>query len=367
MTTGTAAKVSSGGATLQGSWQGATGEVRETGFYWGTSSSSLTNELYADSGNSYGSGSFSAALTSLEASTTYWWMAYVVEWNAAAGQYEYRYGEVKSFQTSASASVTSRGYLDCYEVPTVSVSASSSGKESTTGPWWAYDVSSTRKAVTHAYTYSGKQYRNYTCLVDSGKKAPLWTAFVMHDGAYPDNNVGRNTNWREDPAVPSSWQQSGVSGYSKGHMLASNNRQTSVEANKQTFYYTNQAPQYQTGFNDGVWNTLEQAVKSNAPTGRDTLYCVVGVLYEGSTVSDGVPVPSHFYFLLLKGGFDSSGNMTSASGCAYLFTNESHSGEKYTSFITSIDAVEERSGFDFFPRVPSSLQTSAERSTSPLW
>lgn len=366
MTTKSATQVSSGGATLQGSWAGATGAVTETGFYWGTSSSSLTNELYATSGNSTGSGSFSKALASLEPSTTYWYMAYVVEWNQAIGQYEYRYGDVLSFTTSAPSTSVVRRYLDCYEVPAVSVTSSASGTESNIGPWWSYDVSSTRKAVTHAYDDNSEK-RNYTCLVDKDKKAPLWTAFVMQKDAYPDNGVGRNTSWREDPAVPSSWQSSGVSGYSKGHMLASNNRQASVAANKQTFYYTNQAPQYQQGFNDGVWNSLEQAVKSNAPSGRDTLYCVVGLLYENNNTSDGVPVPSHFYFLLLKGGFNTAGTMTSAQGCAYLFTNESHTGKQYSSFITSIDAIEQRTGFDFFPRVPSQLQTQAEQSSSPLW
>jgi DNA/RNA endonuclease G (NUC1) len=189
----------------------------------------------------------------------------------------------------------------------------------------------------------------------------------MHNGAYPRNSVGRHGSWKADPAFESDWQQTGVSNYSKGHFVASNYRQANTDANDETFYYTNQAPQWQESFNSGVWSQLEEDVVAAATTGRDTLYVVVGTLYESNKTSDGIPVPSHFYKLLMKCSFNSSGVMTSASGCAYLFTNEAHSGDSYSSFITTIDAVEQRAGFDFFANVPSSLQASAEASRTPLW
>ena len=69
----------------------------------------------------------------------------------------------------------------------------------------------------------------------------------------------------------------------------------------------------------------------------------------------------------MKCSFNASGEMTSAKGCAYIFTNESHSGMPYSSGITSIDAIEQRAGFDFFARVPEALQKAAERTSSPLW
>ena len=94
-------------------------------------------------------------------------------------------------------------------------------------------------------------------------------------------------------------------------------------------------------------------MKSNAPSGRDTLYVVVGVLYESSKTLDGVPCPSHFYKCLMKCSFDSSGTMTAAKGCAYLFTNEAPR-RNYSQGLTSIDAVEQRSGWDF-ANVPKSL------------
>jgi DNA/RNA endonuclease G (NUC1) len=58
--------------------------------------------------------------------------------------------------------------------------------------------------------------------------------------------------------------------------------------------------------------------------------------------------------------------MTSAKGCAYIYTNESHSGN-YSQGITTIDAIEERAGFDFFANVPAALQTAAEKSSKSIW
>lgn len=155
--------------------------------------------------------------------------------------------------------------------------------------------------------------------------------------------------------------------------MASDYRQSSVMQNKQTFYYSNQAPQWQNSFNQGVWSSLENAVKGNVPSGKDTLYVVTGVLYEGtiktlpSKIGVNVPIPSHFYKCLMMCSFNTSGQMTSAKGCAYVFTNEAHPKMEYSQGITTIDAIEERAGFDFFANVPAALQTAAEKSSKSIW
>ena len=231
--------------------------------------------------------------------------------------------------------------------------------------------------VTHTFQKDGKRVRNWTGLIDKDKQGPLWIAFVMNKDVFPKKDVGRydkyGFGWTVDPAVPSDWQRSVASSqYSRGHFVASDYRQNSIDANAQTFYYTNQTLQWQNSFNSGVWSSLESAVSSNAPSGSDSLYVVVGVLYEGQEkiidTNQGVKasVASHFYKCLMKCSFNSSGTMTAAKGCAYLFTNEAQSGS-YSHGLTSIDAIEQRSGLDFFANVPQNLQDTAESSSTALW
>lgn len=288
----------------------------------------------------------------------------------------------------ASSYVVPRYFLGNYEIPSVGqITVSSNGLEtfgdddSTPARWFEYDLpDSDRKIITHTYRYNGAVSRNYTSMMDRNKRCPLWVAYPMHGVAYVNAGVDRLGSFNErhsyDPAIPASWQSSGstkdgtdASPYSRGHLCASEDRQTTDDANRQTFYYTNQAPQWQSSFNSGVWSSLEGAVQNAAAklTGRDTLYVVSGTLYEngntGASNDNGtVARPSHFYKLLMKCSFDSSGAMTAAKGAAYIYENIAHTGGTYsnTKYRTTIDAIEERTGFDFFAAVPAGLQEPAE-------
>jgi DNA/RNA endonuclease G (NUC1) len=385
VTTGQAVDITSVGALVENRYTGASKGAYDRGIYYGTSANALDKSIALSSSKAK-EGSFRTQLSSLEPETEYYYKAYITVWSDTENKYVDVYGDVKHFTTEAAGNgggggqgggggttVTGLQYLGGYEIPAISLentqSCSASGNETYGNTkWYNYTTTnSNQMVVTHTYAYNSKQYRNYTCLVDKTKKAPLWSAFVMHKGAYPDNNMGRTGSWTVDPGIPASWQQeSSGSGYSRGHFVASNYRQANSDANKQTFYNTNQALQEQNGFNGTLWAKLEQDVVSHAPTGRDTLYVVVGILYENSKTIGGVPCPSHFYKCLMKCSFNEAGAMTAAKGCAYLFTNEAHSGN-YSQGITSIDAVEQRSGWDFFANVPKNLQDTAEAQSASLW
>ena len=363
--------------TLSGSFSGATGVISDRGFYWGTTESTLTNQLGLNSAEGK-EGSFSGNLSNLTPGTTYYYKAYVTEFDAESEKYVDRFGSVLSFETLPDGGITQKGlqYLGCYEIPAYSLEnnegASDSGENEdyAYGPWWRYNTTNENQAIiTHAFTQNGRIVRNWTALIDKNKQAPLWSAFVMHRDVFPDNGLGRGS-WHEDPALPSDWQSCFASGnYHRGHLVASNYRQNTTNARNQTFLYTNQALQEQNGFNGSIWNQLETKVNNSRPSGQDTLYVVVGLLYETERIMDNKPAPSHFYKLLLRCSFDGLGTMTSAKGVAYLMENDVHSNSEFDNvkYRTSIDAIEERTGFDFFASVPKTLQDAAEKQTDPVW
>ena len=382
ITTEQAYSITTTSATVSATYSGAVTEIRDRGFMYGLSATAL-DQTSGLSSATESSGQFSATLSSLEPDQTYSYKAYITVWSNEENKYVDFYGDVLNFKTNAEEKPVAKGlaYLGCYEMPAIALadqlSYSNSGTETFGSTKW-YNFETTNQnqvVVTHTYNYNGKVYRNWTALVDADKKAPLWSAFVMQKDAYPDKNVGRTGSWTQDPGIPSSWQQSLASStHSRGHFVASKYRQTTGEANKQTFYYTNQALQYQNGFNEGIWSALEDAVEANAPSGSDTLYVTVGILYEDpnnlQTPNGGgnqVLAPSHFYKCLMLCKFDNSGAMTSAKGVAYLFENKKFSGKDYSAYATTIDAVEQRSGWDFFTNVPQDLQDAAEQMSTSLW
>ena len=318
------------------------------------------------------SGSFSKRLSSLASSTKYYYRAYIL-----VGTDKYYFGNVRSF-TTADASpwiggdpdAYSASWLGHYEIPATDVSLSSGQISHDTenegfGSTIAYIYNpsvSTRRIVTHTFSYNGKEVSNYTMLFDKDKKCALWAAFEMDTIDHPDNNVGRNDGtWKSDPAIDPDWQMKGSYGdsYTRGHQVASNDRQTTKVGNQQTFYYSNMTPQ-SSSLNNGLWNTHEQKVQGlqEKLTEYQRIYVVTGPVFESgySSTSDGYPIPTKYYKCLMKCTFDEDGNMTAAVGAGYIFT---HAEPSRTD--TTIDAVEELTGFDFFANVPDKFETNAEK------
>ena len=375
--------MNSAGATLLGSFSGATGTISDHGFRYRKVGTSSWETVHLN-GTSAKSGSFKASIDGLSANTNYEYQAFVVEYDASTGNYVDRWGTTVKTFTTPSSSITGRDYLDCYEVPALT-NLSGTGTSGTKSSWddnWFryYTTNSKQQVATHTFTHPSlnKQVRNYTVLYDGNRYCPLWTAAAYHSSMWANNGVERSNSWDSDPAI-SLTQQTGLDnassvGYDRGHFVASADRKTTDGQNAQTFYYSNQAPQ-NSNFNGGLWNSLENKVQANYPSGRDTLYVVTGVLFEGTVQTKpsgslNVSIPSHFYKCLMLCSFNSSGTMTDAKGIAYIYENVSYkdTGKKYndSEFVTTIDAVESRAGFDFFPKVPSNLQSQAENGTSVL-
>lgn len=318
------------------------------------------------------SGTFSATLASLSAATTYYYRAYVLE-NGI-----YRYGDEKSFTTASVATgqqiAFANSWLAHYEVPATDVPVISGNVSYSTvdeeyGDTDAYIFNtsdSNQRVVTHTFAYNDKTLANYTMLYDKSYRCALWEAWEINKTDYPNKSAGRNEDWAYDPALPTDWQpnlSSAYNSYTRGHQVASNDRQTTVSQNKQTFYYSNMTPQ-SSSLNSGAWNSLESAVQGLlANLGTDKkVYVVTGPIFESgyttTTDKDGksCPVPTKFYKCVLRLTFDSNGNVTKSEGAGYWF---SHTGDT-SRHTTTIDAIETMTGFDFYANVPESFESSAE-------
>ena len=209
--------------------------------------------------------------------------------------------------------------------------------------------------------------RNYSICYSAEDRITFWSAFPLHECYKGDQ--GRTDKWAYDPELPQSIQPELVSGsyqpqpgYSKGHLLASSDRTVSYEANVQTFYVTNVAPQWQNSFNDGVWSSLETDCWNNICA--DTLYVVSGVWGEHATASvtdkSGNPctVPSHFFRVLLRSKKGDTGKKVQELSAdelqcvGFWFENRDYPSGKPSANMTSVAEIEEKTGMTFFVNVP---------------
>ena len=243
--------------------------------------------------------------------------------------------------------------------------------------------------LVHSTTH--KEGVNYTVEWDVEKKAQRWTAYRIHKGQ--TGSVSGSSSFTEDPDLPSYARVSSSSsyysgsGFDRGHICASADRQYSTTANRQTYYYTNMQPQYHM-FNAGPrlangdqdwskkspWLQLEEKVRSwGRSSGCDTLYVV-----KGGTIEDGkllitssypkgkikgeLPIPKYFFVALLMKPAKSDYR---AIGFWIEHDAIDHSGDALSKYVKSIDELEALTDIDFFCNLPDATENKVEKALAP--
>jgi endonuclease G, mitochondrial len=143
------------------------------------------------------------------------------------------------------------------------------------------------------------------------------------------------------------------SGYDRGHLCPAGDMKINMKAMSETFYLSNCSPQDR-DFNAGIWNDLENKVRSYAlASGR--LYVVTGGVLmsnKGKIGRNKVSVPKYFYKVL----FDPRGQ---GKMIAFLMPNE-NSTKPLQQFVVSVDSLESLTGIDFFPGLADSIENQLE-------
>lgn len=229
------------------------------------------------------------------------------------------------------------------------------------GKSWAEMPAELVKSGDYYYTYhmrpDASKIRNYTVCYSKDLMCPVWVAAPMHS-SYKGSS-GRTDAYGQDPTLGCT-QAGKWSGYTRGHMLGSSDRTVSRETNRQVFYYSNIAPQMQSGFNTGggAWNNLEDF--TDRQWCADTLYQVIGCYWTDKNKKVGSTViPTHYYKILLrtkKGNTRKSVAQCSADElqCAvFMVEHKSKKGQKPSaSIMMSVAELEKMTGFTYFPNVP---------------
>jgi endonuclease G len=184
--------------------------------------------------------------------------------------------------------------------------------------------------------------------------------------------VKRKNDFRPDPALPPEIYHVSESdylhsGYDRGHMCPSADREDSPEDNSSTFLFTNMEPQLHE-LNAGPWERFEEYERQRAERGA-VLYIVAGGVFSAPfpTIGKGVAVPAaNFKIIVVLADGASARDVDDATEVlAVLMPNERGVGEHaWTEFLTSVDAIEQATGYDFLNAIPEPVQRVIEARTA---
>ena len=197
---------------------------------------------------------------------------------------------------------------------------------------------------------------------------PVWCAYHVAKDAKFD--AGTRPSFRIDRSVPAAPRPDDYvkSGYDRGHMAPNYAIMTRYgeDERRKTFLMSNIAPQTP-ALNRGVWREVEHRIADLWAARYGEIWVVVGCISpqpgSGGTVGGtDIDVPTAFYQVIVaQEGMD-------VRAMAMLFGQDVAWNEWAARNLVSIDELEQLTGLDFNPELPSFIQDPLEAELpSRLW
>ncbi|HZP13427.1 MAG TPA: DNA/RNA non-specific endonuclease [Nevskiaceae bacterium] len=194
---------------------------------------------------------------------------------------------------------------------------------------------------------------------------PLWVAFRAH-ALPPGESPGRRDHFDVDSRTLArvSSEDYRASGFDRGH-LAPNflmARLYGERAQTATFLMSNITPQ-KPRLNQLLWQRIEEAEADIVAPHAKELWVITGPVFDrDARLRSGVEIPSAFFRIWLDR--DAQGAL---HAIAFLAPQSVHGDETLTKFVVTVRDVEEKSGLDFFPELPSDEQDRIESVAAPAY
>ncbi len=206
-------------------------------------------------------------------------------------------------------------------------------------------------------------HEGHTISYNRNTLLPNWVAWVLTPER-TRGNVRRTDDFQPDLSIIkgpiAQLEDYRHSGYDRGHMCPAADNKHSRTAMRESFLLSNICPQT-AELNRGDWDSLEKLCRSWA-TAYDSVFIVSGpVIEEGEKYSGigphRVAVPDLFFKVVLRFTDYAPG----AEAIGFLFRND-NSSQPPRQCVVSVDSVEVRTGIDFFPSLPDSVESVVEAS-----
>lgn len=214
--------------------------------------------------------------------------------------------------------------------------------------------------------------RDFVLSFNPRRHDPNWVAWQL-DARYL-GHARRKDDFRADESLPAGLLRVTPhdylhSGFDRGHLCPSADRNATEEMNSLTFLMTNMVPQVHE-LNAGPWEKLEEHERGLAAQPGAELYIVAGPIFDAipPTIGRGVAVPRATYkvIVVLAAGQGATNVTPNTAVFAVVIPNDPGvAGHPWTEFMTSVDDVEAQSGYDFLSAIPDDVESVVESHVGP--
>ncbi len=201
-------------------------------------------------------------------------------------------------------------------------------------------------------------HEGFTISYNGDYGIPNWVAWELTDER-ANGKVKKSSRFYADSLIQKGkrvdWFEYRDSPYERGHMCPAADCKYSYNAMIQSNLMSNICPQTHE-LNNGGWRILEEKCR-NWVQRYKRMYIVCGpiidkgVKYETIGKSE-IVVPDQYFKVILR---FSEKNEVETLG--FIFNND-HSSQRISDHIVTVDSIEKRTGFNFYPRLTSEQEQS---------
>lgn len=209
-------------------------------------------------------------------------------------------------------------------------------------------------------------HRGYTLAYNKDRGGANWVAWHLQKSDI--GTVERTNDFAPDTFLSADWwikplDYSGT-GYDRGHMCPSKDRSDTEENNRETFLMSNMQPQ-SPKLNQKTWKYLEDYTRETVGKGNEA-YIYAGCYGNKGTIRSKITVPERCFKIIavLPVGEDDLKRVDiNTRIIAADMPNDDSVSIRWRTYLTTVDDIEAKTGFDFLSNVSNEIQKIIEAKT----
>ena len=184
----------------------------------------------------------------------------------------------------------------------------------------------------------------------------------------------RQNDFRPDPQLPQGWFSSRPAdyrdtGFDRGHLCPSDDRDADLEDNQSTFLMTNMTPQAPK-HNRGIWKNLEEYARKLTQAGNE-VYIMAGPIGKGGTGENGltktladgkITVPASLWKVIVVLPIGQNDLSRIDAQTRIIVVNipnkDSVGADNWGDYRISLSELEEKTGLNFLESLPNNIKKS---------